>query len=95
MHRVAAAALTPSRRDLLVFCHVPAISGDPDSFAIFSVQVRAVVFSVPALSAPALSVPGPLSSCLSQGAAPAAGPSAASRPLSRRSRPAPARALRW
>lgn len=38
--RVVAAELTPSKRDLLLFCHIPGIQGDRDSFDTLSIQVR-------------------------------------------------------
>lgn len=45
--QVVGAELTPSQRDLALWCHFPATQGDPDSFAFFSctllnIQVRTV-----------------------------------------------------
>lgn len=39
-YTVSAAALTPSKRDVLLFCRVAGEAGDPHSFDKFAVQVR-------------------------------------------------------
>ncbi len=37
--QVVAAEMTPSKRDLLLFCEVPGQPDDPDSFATMSISV--------------------------------------------------------
>ncbi len=46
---MVAAELTPSRRDLVVWCHVAPQAGDFDSFGYFSVHVSGSLTAPPVI----------------------------------------------